>query len=218
MITLGPGSLFTSVIPNLLVDGIPEAIRSSPAVKAYFVNLMWQPGETTDFSASDHVRAIYRHSEPGLLDYAVVNIRSITSRLKKRYAREAALPVEIDFDKLTKMGLKVMSGNLASLTDQVHEQMAAHLNQLRDSGHVEVQMSLHPPELGQVQLHLSLDDGHLSVRFLVQNDGAKGALDHQLEPLRVRFAEIIENGLIGIQGFGKTGDELLSHIGSIRFH
>src|SRR5438132_1376437 len=65
VITLGPGSLFTSVIPNLLVDGIPEAIRSSPAVKAYFVNLMWQPGETTDFSASDHVRAIYRPSEPG---------------------------------------------------------------------------------------------------------------------------------------------------------
>jgi uncharacterized cofD-like protein len=119
VITFGPGSLFTSVIPNLLVEGIPEAIRSSPAVKAYFVNLMSQPGETTDFTASDHVRAIYRHAGRGLLDYAVVNVRSITSRLKKRYARAAARPVEIDIDKLTRLGLKVLSGHLASLTDQV---------------------------------------------------------------------------------------------------
>jgi uncharacterized cofD-like protein len=124
VITFGPGSLFTSVIPNLLVDGIPEAIRSSPAVKAYFVNLMWQPGETTDFTASDHVRAIYRHAGRGLLDYAVVNVRSITSQLKKRYAREAALPVEIDIEKLTRLGLRVLPGNLASLTDQVRHDPA----------------------------------------------------------------------------------------------
>jgi len=125
VITLGPGSLFTSVIPNLLVAGIVDAIRSSPAVKAYFVNLMWQPGETTNFTASDHVRAIYRHAVRGLLDYAVVNIRSITSRLKKRYAREAALPVEIDIEKLIKLGVKVMPANLASLTDQVRHDPAA---------------------------------------------------------------------------------------------
>src|SRR5262249_3692748 len=62
VITLGPGSLFTSVIPNLLVDGIPAAIRRSAAVKCYFVNLMSQPGETTEFRASDHVRAIHRHA------------------------------------------------------------------------------------------------------------------------------------------------------------
>jgi uncharacterized cofD-like protein len=125
VITFGPGSLFTSVIPNLLVNGIPDAIRSSPAVKAYFVNLMWQPGETINFTASDHVRAIYSHAGRGLLDYAVVNIRSITSRLKKRYAREAALPVEVDVDALVKLGMKVMSGNLASLTDQVRHDPAA---------------------------------------------------------------------------------------------
>src|SRR4029077_8748406 len=55
LITFGPGSLFTSVIPNLLVDGIPEAVALSPALKAYFVNLMTQPGETGEFRASDHV-------------------------------------------------------------------------------------------------------------------------------------------------------------------
>jgi uncharacterized cofD-like protein len=118
-ITLGPGSLFTSVIPNLLVDGIPQAIRASSAVKAYFVNLMWQPGETSEFSASDHVRALNRHAGGKFLDYAVVNIRAITSAMKKRYAREAALPVENDLDALFKMGLKVMAGNLASHGDTV---------------------------------------------------------------------------------------------------
>ena len=58
---MGPGSLFTSVIPNLLVDGIPQAIADSPALKAYFINLMTQPGETTNFRASDHASALLRH-------------------------------------------------------------------------------------------------------------------------------------------------------------
>jgi uncharacterized cofD-like protein len=126
VITLGPGSLFTSVIPNLLVDGIPAAIRKSPAVKAYFVNLMSQPGETSHFSASDHIRAINRHSGGKLLDYAVVNIRAITSAVKKRYARESAMPVENDIDELFKMGLKVMAGNLAQHGQKVrHDPDAA---------------------------------------------------------------------------------------------
>jgi uncharacterized cofD-like protein len=112
-ITLGPGSLFTSVIPNLLVEGIPAAIRRSHATKAYFVNLMSQPGETTEFSASDHVRSIHKHAKGKLLDHAVINIRPITSAMKKRYARQAALPVENDINELFKMGLKVMAGNLA---------------------------------------------------------------------------------------------------------
>jgi uncharacterized cofD-like protein len=112
-ITLGPGSLFTSVIPNLLVEGIPAAIRRSKAVKAYFVNLMSQPGETTEFTASDHVRSIHKHAKCKLLDYAVINIRPITMAMKKRYARQAALPVENDISELFKMGVKVMAGNLA---------------------------------------------------------------------------------------------------------
>jgi len=119
LITLGPGSLFTSIVPNLLVHGIAAAIRSSPALKSYFVNLMWQPGETDEFRASDHVRALHRHAGGKFLDYAVVNVRSITSALKKRYAKQAALPVENDIDTLMKMGLKVVAGNLASHTDKI---------------------------------------------------------------------------------------------------
>jgi uncharacterized cofD-like protein len=125
VITMGPGSLFTSVIPNLLVEGIPAAIRSSKGVKAYFVNLMWQPGETEHFLASDHIRAIQRHAGPKLLDYAVVNLRPFTSELKKRYAREAALPVENDIDRIFKMGIKVMAGNLAHLTQKVRHDPVA---------------------------------------------------------------------------------------------
>src|SRR4029077_19471007 len=82
LITLGPVSLFTSVIPNLWVDGIPQAIRSSPALKSYFVNLMGQPGETLEFRASDHVLALQKHAGGTLLDYVVVNIRAITSAMK----------------------------------------------------------------------------------------------------------------------------------------
>jgi uncharacterized cofD-like protein len=119
VITLGPGSLFTSVVPNLLVDGISAAIRRSPAVKAYFVNLMWQPGETTNFTASEHIRALHRHARCKLLDYAVVNIRPIQPALKRRYARQEALPVVNDLDVIFKMGLKVMAGNLVGNADAV---------------------------------------------------------------------------------------------------
>lgn len=125
VITLGPGSLFTSVVPNLLVEGIPEAVRRSPAVKAYFVNLMSQPGETREFRASDHVKAIHQHAGGKLLDYAIVNIRPITSVMKKRYAQEEALPVENDIDALFKMGLKVVAGRLADLTDKVRHDSEA---------------------------------------------------------------------------------------------
>jgi uncharacterized cofD-like protein len=125
LITLGPGSLFTSVIPNLLVEGIPAAIRRSQAVKAYFVNLMWQPGETMEFRASDHIRSINKHAGGKLLDYAVVNIRPITPAMKKRYARQSALPVENDLDELFKMGLKVMAGNLALTAGMVRHDPAA---------------------------------------------------------------------------------------------
>lgn len=126
VITLGPGSLFTSVVPNLLVDGVPAAIQRSQAARAYFVNLMSQPGETTGFRASDHIRAIHKHAGRRFLDYAVVNIRPITSAVKKRYAREAAKPVDNDIDAILKMGVKVLAGSLAQRGEKVrHEPLAA---------------------------------------------------------------------------------------------
>jgi uncharacterized cofD-like protein len=112
LITLGPGSLFTSVIPNLLVEGIPKAIRKSSAVKVHIVNLMSQPGETTGFSAADHVEAIHQHSCAGLLDCVVLNTRPITRFQGRKYAQLKARPVEIDLDRLKAMGLRIIEKDL----------------------------------------------------------------------------------------------------------
>ena len=106
------------MIPNLLVAGIPEAIIRSRAVKAYFCNLMWQPGETVNFSAAEHVAAIIRHSQKGILDYAVVNTQPITPDLLQQYAHERSLPVEVDLERLEKLGVKVLGENLLAEGDK----------------------------------------------------------------------------------------------------
>ncbi len=111
LISLGPGSLFTSLAPNLLVDGVAEAIAASPAVKAYIVNLMWQPGETTRFTAADHVAAIHEHAGRTLVEYVLVNTRPFSEHLLRRYAQERAQPVENDVERLQEMGLKVVGGD-----------------------------------------------------------------------------------------------------------
>jgi len=112
LITMGPGSLFTSVIPNLLVAGIPKAIRESPALKACFVNLMSQPGETTSFSASDHIAAIRRHSGGQILDCAVVSISRIPPAVRRNYAAQNAAPVENDCAAIESLGLEVLEADL----------------------------------------------------------------------------------------------------------
>jgi len=125
VITLGPGSLFTSVIPNLLVSGIAKAIQRSPAVKAYFVNLMWQPGETTNFTAADHIRAIHRHAGCKLLDYAVLNTREIRPSLLRRYARQESAPVKIDYKEIGELGVNVVSGDYVQESDLVRHNSEA---------------------------------------------------------------------------------------------
>jgi uncharacterized cofD-like protein len=112
VITMGPGSLFTSVIPNLLVDGIAKAIHQSPALKVYFVNLMTQPGETTNFTASDHVQAIYDHGGDKLLDCIVVSTSRISPALRRTYALENAFPIECDWEKIESLGLEVIKADL----------------------------------------------------------------------------------------------------------
>jgi uncharacterized cofD-like protein len=112
LITMGPGSLFTSVIPNLLVSGIPAAIREARATKAYFVNLMSQPGETVNFRASDHIAAIREHAGGKILDCAVVSTSRISPALKRRYASQNACPVENDVDRIRDMGIRVIEADL----------------------------------------------------------------------------------------------------------
>jgi uncharacterized cofD-like protein len=125
VITLGPGSLFTSIIPNLLVQGIPKAIAESPAVKACIVNLMWQPGETMQFTAADHVAAIAAHAGRNLLDYVVVNTSPIASAPLEKYARRKARPVENDIPRLHEMGVKVVARELLRPGEKIRHDPAA---------------------------------------------------------------------------------------------
>lgn len=119
LITLGPGSLFTSVVPNLLVEGIAPAIERSRALKSYFVNLMWQPGETIGFRASDHVEAIHQHAGRSLIDVVVVNTRAITARQRRKYAAEKVRPVLNDVERLHELGLQVKAADLLASGDVV---------------------------------------------------------------------------------------------------
>ncbi|MBV8830284.1 MAG: YvcK family protein [Acidobacteriaceae bacterium] len=121
VITIGPGSLYTSIIPNLLVSGIPEAIQNSCALKVYFVNLMWQPGETIRFAASQHVTAIQDHAGVKLIDCVVLNSGAIPVSLQRRYARAHVKPVENDIETLHKMGLKVVTADLVGDASVPHK-------------------------------------------------------------------------------------------------
>src|SRR5579863_10452057 len=125
LITFGPGSLFTSVIPNLLVSGIPKAIRQSRARKAYFVNLMTQPGETTNFSASDHVRAVDEHAGGKLFDSVVVSTSRIAPAVRRSYAEQNSVPIETDVAALEEMGLQVIGADLLQKARKVRHNPAA---------------------------------------------------------------------------------------------
>ncbi|MBN1823599.1 MAG: YvcK family protein [Endomicrobiales bacterium] len=95
-IILGPGSLYTSVIANLLVKGVVQAIRRSKAPKIYIANIMTQPGETSGYTLRDHIEAIEKHTQKGLMDYVIVNSGKIPSKLLRRYARKGSYPVVAD--------------------------------------------------------------------------------------------------------------------------
>ncbi len=112
LITLGPGSLYTSLIPNLLVQGIAQAIARSRAAKVYICNLMTQPGESRGYSAADHIRALHEHAGRRVFDHIVLNTRPMSRALLKRYAAERAAPVVLDLDALRKLGAKPICANL----------------------------------------------------------------------------------------------------------
>ena len=112
IIVLGPGSLFTSIIPNLLVQEVVDAINQSSAPVFYIVNIMTQPGETDGFTASDHILALKKHTQISKLDYVVVNTGDIHVEILERYERESAFPVallEKDLEVLNNLGVKIIA-------------------------------------------------------------------------------------------------------------
>ena len=112
MIVLGPGSLYTSVIPNLLTDGLSEAIAASDALRVYVLNVMTEDGETEDYTASDHLRAIFEHGGR-LADYCLANDRPFTPETAARYDLEGAAPVRVDAEAVEAMGVRLRLAPLA---------------------------------------------------------------------------------------------------------
>lgn len=111
VISIGPGSLFTSLIPNVLVHGIPEAIADSKAVKIFVCNLMTQSNESLGLSAADHVRAIYDHAGRSVFDYALVNRMPASPDLKAKYALEGASQIQVDAAELENLGVQPIYGD-----------------------------------------------------------------------------------------------------------
>lgn len=118
-VVLGPGSLYTSIIPNLLIGNIYKELISSKAVKVYVCNVMTQKGETDGYKASDHVRAIVEHTAPGLIDFCIVNTARISDEMLKRYKSEGSHPVMADMDNLKKLKVKPVEAHIVSAKDYV---------------------------------------------------------------------------------------------------
>jgi uncharacterized cofD-like protein len=111
LITLGPGSLYTSLIPNLLVRGMAEEIQRATALKVYVANLMTQPGETRSYTAADHVRALREHAGK-IFDRVVLNTAEISRSMRRRYAAEHAEPVVNDLEEVHRLGVEPVLANV----------------------------------------------------------------------------------------------------------
>ena len=119
VIILGPGSLYTSVMPNLIIDGMFESVKNSKAAKIYVCNVMTQAGETDNYRASDHVRAIIEHTGRGIVDCCIVNTARVPGKLLEKYREEHARPVEIDDDRLAELGCRVVKADIINIKDVV---------------------------------------------------------------------------------------------------
>ena len=118
-IVIGPGSVYTSIVPNILVEGIGQAIQDSDAAKIYVCNVMTQPGETDDYAASDHVKAIVKHSEHRLFHYVLVNQEKPSKELLAKYAEQNQFFVDADAAEIREMGYRPIVGDYISQTDVV---------------------------------------------------------------------------------------------------
>jgi uncharacterized cofD-like protein len=114
LITVGPGSLYTSLITNLLVQGMPVALEQARGLRVYVCNLMTQANESLGLSAADHIQRIYDHTGAPVFDYALVNTAPFSAETLARYAAEKAAPLVADLERIDAMGLRCIAGNFAS--------------------------------------------------------------------------------------------------------
>ena len=114
LILLGPGSLYTSVIPNLLVEGVAQAVAQADAPKIYVCNIMTQDGETEGYTAADHLEALLVHGAPGLLDLCLANTAPVDPELLEKYREEDAVPLTVDRERIARLGLELVECPVAS--------------------------------------------------------------------------------------------------------
>lgn len=124
IVVLGPGSLYTSVLPNLIIKGIADAIAKSSAYKIYVCNVMTQPGETEGYSASDHLRAIIDHANKGVINACMVNSAQAPAEALERYKEENSFPVVADVEKIKEMGYTVIATDLLGVDSYVRHDSA----------------------------------------------------------------------------------------------
>ncbi|RJG26990.1 YvcK family protein [Paenibacillus thiaminolyticus] len=132
-ILVGPGSLYTSIIPTLLVPKLAQAVKESVAVKIFVCNVMTQPGETDNYKVSDHLEAIQQHVGEHLFDYVIVNDGEIPPQVQDRYAEQGARAVHLDLDEVTKRGYKVIADSLVLFRTYLRhdaEKLSHHIYQL----------------------------------------------------------------------------------------
>jgi uncharacterized cofD-like protein len=114
LISVGPGSLYTSLITNLLVQGIPAALAQAKGVRVYICNLMTQANESLGLTASEHIERIYEHTRAPIFDYAIINTTQFSPDTLARYAAENASPIVADIERVEKLGVRCIAGNFAS--------------------------------------------------------------------------------------------------------
>jgi len=114
LITVGPGSLYTSLITNLLVDGIPSALGAARGLRVFICNLMTQANESLNLTASEHIERIYDHTRTHIFDYAIVNSGQFSAETLARYAAEGAAPIVPDIERIEALGVRCIVGDFAS--------------------------------------------------------------------------------------------------------
>ena len=116
-IIMGPGSLYTSIIPNLVISNVSEKIRESNAKKIYVCNVMTQHGETDNYSVCDHIVAINKHVEENIFDLVIANSREFDDSILSKYHKEKQEPVKIDHEKIEALGIKLIKNNDVGIVD-----------------------------------------------------------------------------------------------------
>ena len=139
IVILGPGSLYTSIIPNLIINGMAQTLSQSAAYKIYVCNVMTQPGETDGYSASEHVKAIVDHTMPGVVNAVIVNNADVPVQALGKYEEQGQFPVKLDLEKIKEMELRLIATDLLSVNDYVRhdsEKLTAALIRLIESQRV----------------------------------------------------------------------------------